>query len=59
MPRAYIRLDPGFDEHKDQTGTNYTGSNVMSGTVGRGTIDIDGNQCGNIQLDLTAFRGDP
>jgi hypothetical protein len=49
----------GTDEHNDQSATPYTGSNVMSGTVSRGTLDLDTNQCGNIQLDLTLFRGDP
>jgi hypothetical protein len=41
------RPSRGTDEHNDQMGHPYTGSNVMSGTVGRGTIYIDSNQCVN------------
>jgi len=37
----------------------YSGANVMNATVSRDTVSFDANQCGNIELDLTIFRGDP
>jgi hypothetical protein len=49
----------GFDEHNDQSNAPYAGSNIMNFTVSRNTIDFDASQCGNIELDLTPFRGDP
>ncbi len=49
----------GVDEHNDQSNVPYTGSNVMDATVSRDTVSFDANQCGNIEMDLTIFRGDP
>jgi hypothetical protein len=49
----------GNDEHNDQMNVPYTGSNIMRAVVSRNTIDFDANQCGNIELDFTIFRGDP
>jgi hypothetical protein len=49
----------GVAEHNDQMNVPYSGSNVMDATVSRDTVSFDANQCGNIELDLTIFRGDP